>query len=741
MSERRVPAFQMSLRVGRVIVLLSAVMSGAVFDAHTQGPADCVDPIIGTANGGNTFPGAVRPWGMTSVSPHNAPGAPSGYIAGESRCSGFGMVHLSGTGCADLGSIVFTPVRTVDLSHGGLTSCILGPERASPGYYAVELVDPCALVEATVGRHSAMLRLTPRDSTPFSVVLNLGQSLALTGGGALHQVSSRDIEGYNIAGGFCGESNRERVYCAVRFSADPSGSGLWAGSTIRAGTSLALSDTALGCWLTFDRPLDRPLLIKVGISYTSVENARRNLREEIPGWDFDGLHGEARNEWNDVLQRIGVEGGSRTDSVRFYTALYHCLIHPNIISDRSGDYPAMGGGVRNSPDDERYSVYSLWDTYRTLHPLLTLVYPERQSAMIRSMLGMYREHGWLPKWELAGRETYMMSGDPAVPMLADAYVKGIRDFDAELALEAMLRPSAMTTERSAPPIRAGYHELLRHHYIPFEQDTLQEWWVWGPASTTLEYCLADWATGSMARVMGRDSIARVLQTRSLWYRNLFDQGTRFIRPRRSSGEWLSPFDPFALEGSGSWVGSGGPGYVEGNAWQYAWFVPHDIPGLIDLFGGRSAFAAKLDSCFALGQFTINNEPDIAYPYLYTYIPGVEYKTGMRVREIRDVAFGAGPGGLPGNDDCGTLSAWFVFSALGIYPDCPGSPEYRIGVPLFQEATIRLNRKYYPGGSLVISAGTQRRNPKAASAMRFNNTPLKGFRISHMELTGGGVLSF
>jgi predicted alpha-1,2-mannosidase len=320
-------------------------------------------------------------------------------------------------------------------------------------------------------------------------------------------------------------------------------------------------------------------------------------------------------------------------------------------------------------------------------------------------------------------------------------VKGIQDFDAILALEEMLKPGRITTDTSAPPIRSGYHEYLKYHYIPFEQDTTAAWWVWGPASTTLEYCLADWATAQMARALHRGNDVEILSSRALWYRNLFDPATLFIRPKRKDGSWLTPFDPSATEGSGSWAGSGGPGYVEGSAWHYTWFVPHDVGGLMKLFGGAERFAAKLDSCFATGQFTINNEPDIAYPYLFTYVPGQEEKTVRYIRDIRERAFATGPSGLPGNDDCGTLSAWFVFSALGVYPDCPASGEYRIGTPLFARATIALQNKYYSGKSITFR---MRGNPAAGrtkQSVRLNGSTLKEYHISHATLAKGVDVEF
>src|SRR5690606_1425716 len=317
---------------------------------------------------------------------------------------------------------------------------------------------------------------------------------------------------------------------------------------------------------------------------------------------FNKVRNEAKSKWEKVLSRIIVEG--EEDKIKFYTALYHSLIHPNIINDVNGEYPLMGRNGKGKYDDrDRYSVFSLWDTYRTLHPFLTLIYPERQSEMIKSMIDMYEENGFLPKWELAGNETYMMVGDPAVPVIADSYIKGIKDFNIQKAFEAMLKPVMLNENEDAPPVRAGYHQLLKYKYIPFEQDMNDDWWVWGPVSTTLEYCFSDFAISQVAKELGEGKIHKEFYERSLYYKNLFDTTTLFMRPKLKNGQWLTPFDSLATEGSGYWKGSGGPGYVEGNAWHYTWFVPHDIQGLINLFGGEERFSTKLLRAFAENHFT------------------------------------------------------------------------------------------------------------------------------------------
>jgi predicted alpha-1,2-mannosidase len=354
------------------------------------------------------------------------------------------------------------------------------------------------------------------------------------------------------------------------------------------------------------------------------------------------------------------------------------------------------------------------------------------------MIDMYLEKGYLPKWELAGLETYMMVGDPASIVLADSYVKGIDDFNVKSAFEAVVKPADLKDNEDAPPIRAGYHYQLKHGFIPIDQDMTKEWWVWGPVSTTLEYCLSDYAISKFANKLGETQKEIDFYKRSLFYKNLFDTETKFMRPRLANKNWLSPFDSLVTEGSGDWIGSGGPGYVEGNAWNYTWFVPHDINGLIELFGGEKKFADKLEKSFENGQFTINNEPDIAYPYLFNYVNGKEYLTAEYVSKIIEESFGIDHNGLPGNDDCGTISGWLVFSALGFYPDCPANENYQIGIPLFDKAVIKLNKNYFAGDVFIVENVSK---DNKYSVIELNSKTKKDFTLSHWDIVNGGKIIF
>lgn len=694
-----------------------------------------VNPFIGTAGGGNTFPGAVRPWGMVSVSPHTAPASPSGYLHGEPWCYGFGMVHLSGTGCADLGSVIVALSRGAVRIEPEAYKCSYEAEAAAPGYYRCLLGEPAVRVEATVSDRCGLLRFTPTESGEINLLIDAGRNLSRIGGGLVRFDRSGAIEGYNIGGGFCGETNRHSVYFSARLDFAATGCGLWQGDSLRQGTEITAVDSPLGAWLRLTVRKNRPVLLKIGLSYVSIDNARENLAAEIPDWDFARVQQAAAAAWQRELAVVQVSGGTVDERTALYTALYHALIHPNIISDVNGDYPLMGrGGVGRYHDRDRYTVFSLWDTYRTLHPLLTLLYPGRQSAIIRTMLDMARESGFLPKWELAGTETFMMVGDGAGPVIADSWVKGLRDYDGAAAWQAVRKPLFLEPGEQAPPVRAGYHEQLHWHYIPFEQDTATAWWVWGPVSTSLEYCYADWTLAQLAAGTGHPDEAVILRERSLWYRNLFDPELQLLRPKRRNGSWLEPFDPLATEGSGSWRGSGGPGYVEGNAWNYTWFVPHDVPGLIELFGGPAPFARKLETCFSEGHFTITNEPDIGYPWLFTWIEGQEYRTSRIVTALRPL-FNNSPEGLPGNDDCGALSAWYLFAAMGLYPFCPGAPEYRLSIPLFDQVVIHLDPRYTSGGTFTITRAA------GSGPVRLDGAPLDGFALRHDQIIGGSRLHY
>ena len=696
-----------------------------------------VNPFIGTSNGGNTFPGAIVPWGMVSVSPHNSPSAPSGYIYGEKYFYGFGHTHLSGTGCAELGNVIITVSKPNSLQEHESYKTVYSMESASPGFYSLYLDEFKIKAEVSSTVRSGTIKLTAEKEIEIDLLIDAGRNLSLTGGGEIEILSSNEITGYNISGGFCGEENRKNVYFYSQLNYEAEDIKIYQDKDVIEESKCSVKDKSLMCSARIKIQPEKPMLIKTGISYTSKANAKRNLSNEIPNWDFESVVKSAEEKWNHVLSQIEITDKNKTNLIKFYSALYHMLIHPNILNDVNGDYSTMNEQkIENYSDRNRYSVYSLWDTYRTLHPFLTLAYPIQQSDMIKTMLDIYDEQGYLPKWELTGNETNMMVGDPAVPVIVDSYVKGIRDFNIEKAYEAILKPVSLKKGEKAPPVRAAYHYILEYGYIPFDQNMEDEWWAWGPVSTTLEYNFADWTISNFSKLLNYKENQKDFYERSLGYKKLFDSVTQFIRPKLKNGEWMEPFDPLQTEGSGDWVGSGGPGYVEGNAWNYTWFVPHDVYGLMDLFGGEKAFAEKLLESFNNGQFTVNNEPDIFYPYLFKYINNYSQYTSELVNDIMENEFGTDENGLPGNDDCGTISGWYVFSALGFYPVCPGSDEYVLNQPIFDEINIKLDKNYYEGNELII-----RKKWGKEKLITFNGEVIESNFIKHSDLVKGGELIF
>jgi predicted alpha-1,2-mannosidase len=731
--------FRLPIIAAITAIVLTACAATSGLAAEDPAPSSFVNPFIGTARGGNTFPGAVCPWGMVSASPHTDLAAPSGYIHGRPWFYGLGHVHLSGTGCADLGSILVTAVRgDVRCTPDGYRTP-LGKEIAKPGYYSTELPALRLTVDATATARGAITRFRSTVDGVITILIDVGRSLALVGGGEASFTSPTVVEGYNCGGGFCGESNRHFVYFSAAISTPTTTRGTWSDTTVGDRTSVTTPEgVPAGAWAAVALRQGEMVELRVGISYVSVENARQNRETELGAKSFETVRQEVERSWDNVLNTVHTHGGTHAAHVQFYTALYHSLIHPNVITDVNGEFPLMGHrGTGRYDNRDRYTVFSLWDTYRTLHPLLTLLYPDRQSAIVRTMLDMYTESGHLPKWELAGNETFMMVGDPAVPVVADAYINHLGGVDTSFILPALTAGCVP----GADSLRPGYDDMCTLGFIPMDQDTTAKWWVWGPVSSMLEYGLADWTIAQVAGRMGKQPDAEEFLRRSRLYRNLFDRTTGFLRPRLRTRQLFTPFDPLATEGSGNWGGSGGPGYVEGNAWNYTWSIPHDVPGLAALFGGTDRCAAKLDSCFQLGQFTINNEPDIAYPYLFTYYPGWEHRTRELVETIARDNFGTGPDGLPGNDDAGAISAWYVFSAMGLYPACPASGEYRLGIPLFEEIELQVTGKDGSTQKLAIHNNCHTGSSSAPVQVRWNGKLLGSFVIPHAELIKGGTLQF
>ncbi|MEM6697658.1 MAG: GH92 family glycosyl hydrolase, partial [Bacteroidota bacterium] len=487
----------------------------------------------------------------------------------------------------------------------------------------------------------------------------------------------------------------------------------------------------IGTYFSFDTEEGEAIEVKVGVSYVSIENARQNLEAEQANFEFEETRQRAVAAWNKLLSRIQVEGGTKEDKTIFYTALYHVLLHPNILQDVNGEYPSMEMyGVKNTNGKNRYTVFSLWDTYRNVHPFLSLVYPDLQIDMVNSMLDMYKESGWLPKWELLGMETSVMVGDPATPVIADTYLRGLTNFDTELAFEAMKKSATQLKNNKLRPGIQFYNKL---GYIPeFEGDDIYG----GTVSTTLEYNISDWNLAQFAKALGKQEEAAYFEKRSKSYQNYFDKSTGMLRPRMEDGSWLEPFNPEAGKNFEPVIG-----FVEGNAWQYRFYVPHDIKGLTELLGGKERFLEELQKCFDTDNYDMANEPDITYPFLFNYVEGEEWRTQKTVRALLRAYYFQAPDGIPGNDDTGALSTWLLYSMMGLYPDCPGNMNYALTSPVFDRIKIQLHPDFYSGKELIIETVNNEADSYLIKKMEWNKKKHQSYFINHQELVKGGTLRF
>ena len=725
---------------------------------QAQEPADWVDPFIGTTNFGTTNPGALCPSGMMSVVPFNVMGSDINVYDKDKRWwsapyeysnkyfTGYAHVALSGVGCPEASSLLVMPTTgELDVDYHNYGSEYTN-EVATPGYFANSLSKYGIRTEVTATTRSSCERYT-FPAGKGHILLNLGQGLSNESGAMVRRVSATEIEGVKLLGTFCYTTNAVfPIYFVMRVDKTPTKSGYWKKQPLLQGVEAEwtvddgeyklytnynreISGDDVGFWFTYDNlQQDEQSTVRMGVSFVSTENARENLDREQHGLSFDELRRAARNQWNSDLGRIKVSGGTDEQKTVFYTALYHALIHPSIVSDINGEYPQMESGLTAKSDHTRYTIFSLWDTYRNLHQLLTLVYPERQTDMLRSMVDMYNEWGWLPRWELFGRETYTMEGDPAAIVIADSYVKGLRDFDYETAYKAMLK-SAVTPGKDNP-IRPDIDPYIEHGYIPlgyFANDLSGD----NSVSHALEYCLADYAISQMADSLGYKKEAKEFLKRSQSYRRYFCKEFGTLRPITKEGKFLEDFD--AATGKNF---ENIPGFHEGSAWSYTFAVPHDVKGLARLMGGNKAYVKSLQYVFDEKHYDPANEPDIVYPYLFSRFKGEEWRTQREVKTLLDSCFTAKPNGIPGNDDTGTMSAWAVFSMMGLYPDTPSEPYYTLTTPTFDRVEIET-----ANGTVVIEATRPDSNCHYIESMTLGGAPLKKYRITHRELLDKKHITF
>lgn len=565
-------------------------------------------------------------------------------------------------------------------------------------------------------------------------------------GATVRMVSDTEIEGSKLLGTFCYVPQAVfPIYFVMKVSKAPKEMGYWKKQREMKGVEAEwdihsgkyklytkynreMSGGDIGVWFTYDTEEEEQIEVKIGVSFVSIENAWLNMNTEQPGFDFDKVYANARNQWNDDLSRIKVEGGTEEEKTIFYTAMYHLLIHPNILQDVNGEYPKMESLETGHTDKARYMVFSLWDTYRNVSTMMTLLFPDRQLDIIHTMLDMYKENGWLPKWELYGRETFTMEGDPSIPYIVDAWMRGLRDFDVDLAYEAMRKGATMPGEFNL--LRPDANDYFNKGYVPLREQYDNS------VSHALEYYIADWNLSEFARALGKKDDARLFYDRSMGYKHYYSKEYGIFRPILSDGTFYSPFDP--LQGADF---EPNPGFHEGNAWNYTFYVPHDVKGLAKLMGGQKNFVDKLQMVFDKGYYDPANEPDIAYPYLFSYFKGEEWRTSKIVRQILKDHYKNAVDGIPGNEDTGTMSTWALFSMLGFYPACPGDVNFVVTSPVFDKVTLRLDERFYPKGELVIT--TQKSSPDAIyiKNIKAGGKDLKGYTISQEELVNAGTLEF
>ena len=715
-----------------------------------------VDPFIGTDYHGHTFPGATLPFSMVQLSPDTRTmgwDACAGYHYSDSSILGFSHTHLSGTGIGDYGDILFMPYTgDVSLDPGTADQIDSGyrsrfdreTEKASPGYYTVKLTDYDVGVELTSTRRAGIHRYTFPESDNAGVLIDLTHTIH-GHENPLHEIrvlNCQEIQGLKMTRGW---AQNHYVYFTAKFN-KPFEAQLFAQDTLQEGAT-ELSGKDLKAKLMFSTEGNEQIIAKVGISAVGYGGSAKNLNQEVTGWDFDGIRETAEACWEEKLSRVRIETGEESDKRTFYTALYHTYIFPGIYSDVDGTYRGMDQQIHHS-ETPNYTVFSLWDTYRALHPLFTLLEPEYNQELIKALLRKYDEGGILPKWGLASNYTGTMIGSHAISVIVDSYMKGYRDFDTGKALEAMVfsmtydtvKPVAYPSEgvrRKLMPKAKLYKQNLG--FIPSDLEGAS-------VSRGLEYSYNYWAIATMADEMGKDEIAREFYERSKGYENYFDTGTGFMRGKRQDGSWIEPFHPRYSAHHNS-------PYTEGNAWQWSWYVPHDVEGLMTLMGGRDAFALKLDSLFTvssevlgeeksaditglIGQYAHGNEPSHHIAYLFNWMEK-PWRTREIVTEILENFYTDQPDGLCGNEDCGQMSAWYILNSMGLYPVCPGDSRYSIGAPSFDRIEIELEK----GEVFTIVSENGGTSPSFVQEVTLNGVPIKEPFLDHRQIEGGSTLTF
>ena len=698
-----------------------------------------VNPFIGTGAidgglSGNNYPGATSPFGMIQLSPDTseAPnwGDASGYDYNRSTIFGFSHTRLSGTGASDLIDVTLMPT-----SSGRTSSTFThDEEKASPGYYQVMLKDENINVELTTTQRNGIHRYQYPAGKDAEVILDMDHSADKGSWGRriinaqIRILNDHAVEGYRIITGW---AKLRKIYFYMEFSSPILTSTLRDGGRVHENTAVVNGTNLHGCF-RFGKLNGKPLTCKVALSSVSMENARQNMEQEAPHWDFDRYMAAADADWEKQLGKIEIKGTEVQKEI-FYTALYHTMIQPNIMSDVNGEYMAADYTARKVGDNEtHYTTFSLWDTFRASHPLYTLLGPERVTDFVKSMIRQYEYYGYLPIWQLWGQDNYCMIGNHSIPVITDAILKGIPGIDVEKAYEAVYN-SSVTSHPNSP-----FEVWEKYGFMPENIQTQS-------VSITLEQAFDDWCVAQLAEKLNKDADYERFHKRSEYYRNLFHPKTKFFQSKNDKGEWIEPFDPY------QYGGNGGHPFTEGNAWQYFWYVPHNIQALMELTGGTKAFEQKLDTFFTsnykseqmnhnasgfVGQYAHGNEPSHHVAYLYNFA-GQPWKTQKYVSHILNTLYNNTSSGYAGNDDCGQMSAWYVFSAMGFYPVNPADGRYIIGSPLLDECTLKL------AGNKDFHIRTIRKSPEDIyiQSVTLNGKKHKDFFITHQDIMNGGTMVF
>ena len=718
------------MKVRNIIHMACLAALLAACTSQKENPVDFIDPFIGTGFHGHTYPGATVPFGAVQLSPDTRAGnwdACAGYHYDDSTLTGFSHTHLSGTGCIDLGDLLIRPTtQTVDPSRQPMYAPAAfrhENEKAEAGYYAVLLHEEGIRAELTATAHTGVHRYTfPKESTP-TVIVDLKHSLDNEHiyESSLQVVNPHEMTGMRNTRGW---SDNQRIYFVIQCSQPFEKATLVSNQKALEGKEAEGTD--LQALLKFKDHTSEPIVMKVGLSIVSVENARENLQAEVEGFDFDAVKQAAYHTWNDAVSAIKVEGGTEEQKTNFYTALYHSMVVPNVVSDVNGQYRRHDQTIGQlSQGTVQYSTFSLWDTFRAWNPMMTLIDTTLVTNMIHSFLHIYDASGELPLWPLSAGETGTMIGYHSASVIADAYMKGIRGFDAEKALEALV----VSSEKN----QKGADYYISKGFIPsnIKKESI---------SCLLEFAYDDWCIAQLAQALGKQEIYDTYIRRSQQYLNVFDGATRFFRPKRMDGNWETPFNPNEV----------GRAYTEATAWQYRFFVPHDVNGMVQLFGGKEAFTSALDDIFhtdaqvdgdlvditgLIGQYAHGNEPSHHIAYLYNYI-GQPWKTQAMTRRLLDEMYAPTPEGIVGNEDCGQMSAWYILSSLGLYAVCPGSNEFTFTTPLFEKATLQLAN----GKTLTITANHPEKN-LYIDKVELNGKEIETNFVTYEQLMGGGELHF